>query len=119
VSHAAARVERSQRRGGHGCGVPLDQNPVGPLVFEDGLQAREHAGCDVRRRLVVLHEVQVVVRPDLKNTQHLVEHVAVLGRDADAADDAVGVALELADDGSQLYRLRAGAEHREDFHSEL
>jgi hypothetical protein len=47
---------------------------------EDG---RAQAG----QGLVVAHQVQVVVRLDLEQVQHLVEHLPVLGGDADARFD--------------------------------
>ena len=114
VADAAARIEGGQGRRRDGGRVTLDEHPVGPLVEQDRLEPSQHRRGDLGRRLVVLHDVQVVVGLDAEDAQHLVEHVAVLGGDADATGDAIRVAGELANDGPELDGFGAGAEDGQD-----
>jgi hypothetical protein len=50
-----------------------------------------------------------------KHVQHLVEHVAVLGGDADAAGDAIGMSGELENDRPELDGFGPCPEDGQDF----
>ena len=114
VADLPALLEGGEARGHRRRRVALDEHPVGPLLLEDGAQAVDHGDRHVVQRLRVLHHVQVVVRLDLEQVEHLVEHLAVLAGDADPRDELVGAPLELLDHRSELDRLRARAEDRQD-----
>ena len=63
-------------------------------------------------RLVLPHERQVVIRPDVEQVEHLADEVAVLaGRDDERRQPA---RTQLDDDRSQLDRFRARAEQDAD-----
>ncbi len=51
--------------------------------FQHALQPFENAGCYVKERLRILHNGEIVVRHDGKRCKDLVEHLAVLPRNAD------------------------------------
>ena len=64
------------------------------------------------QRLRGLHQVQVEVRLDEKEVEHLVQHLAMLGRDADV-DAEAGVGLKGAHQRSELDGLGPGAENEQ------
>jgi len=79
------------------------------VIAEDARQPAEDGDGHVRRRLVVAHHVEVVVRPDPEQVEHRVEQLAVLRRDADAHVEPAA-SLELFDHGGELDGLGTGAE---------
>jgi hypothetical protein len=89
-------------------------------------QYRRHTGCghgssrdtrDVEQILPRPHDVQIVIGTDMEQVQHLVEHLAVLGGDADQALKPAGMSFQLLDDRRHLDRLGAGTEYGDDlFH---
>ena len=56
---------------------------IGLLRFKNIAHPGQHPTGDVRQVLSGLHEVQVYVRGDLKQLQHLIQHLSVLRGDAD------------------------------------
>ena len=83
VAHGNLLVEGGQGGGRGGGGVAVDEDDVGLALFQHVAHAGEHAGRDVVEVLPLLHDVQVVVGADVKDTEHLVQHLAVLAGDAD------------------------------------
>ena len=71
-------------------GVALHQQDVGPQLAEQRRQPVEHPGRDARGRLARRHDLEIVVGGEREDIEHLVQHVAVLGRDADDALELVG-----------------------------
>lgn len=61
VAHGDLQVEAGERRGEAGRGVAVDQDDVGPLVLEDGLELEHHVACNIEQRLARLHDGEVVV----------------------------------------------------------
>lgn len=59
-------------------------------------------------------DVQIVIRPDGKQLQDLVEHLAVLGRDNSQGLESARVRLEASDQRSQFDGLGARAEDDSD-----
>lgn len=110
VSHGDLQVEAGERRGEAGRGVAVNQDNVGPLVFEDGLELDQHVARHVKQRLARLHDRQVVVGRHIENSQHLVEHFAVLARHGHDGLELIRTRLELVDKRAHLDCLRAGAE---------
>jgi hypothetical protein len=113
VADVGSGVKGGQSSGRDAGGVALDEHPIGSFVDQDRFETGQHAGRDLGRRLIVLHHVQVVVRLDGKDAQHLVEHFAVLGGDANSTDDALRVARQLADHRAELDSFGPRAEDRE------
>ena len=63
--------------------VAMNKHDVGPLFNKNFLDAGQSGGGDMRKGLVRAHDVKVVVGSDVENFENLVEHVAMLSRDAD------------------------------------
>ena len=61
MPHGNLQVEACECRGEAGRGVAVDQNHVGLLVLEDGLELDQHVARHVEQRLARLHDRQVVV----------------------------------------------------------
>ncbi|MNC26198.1 hypothetical protein D3C75_743200 [compost metagenome] len=69
------------QEGGGGIAVHQDQVRLG--FRQDRLQLLNNPHRQPRERLALLHNVQVVIRLDLKLVQHHVQHLPVLGRHTD------------------------------------
>ena len=110
VADLPALLERSERAGHGRRRVALDEHPVGMLLLENRAEPVDDRDRDVVQRLGVLHHVQVVIRPDLEQVEHLVEHLPMLAGHADPRLEHVRPPLELPDDGRELDRLRTRAE---------
>lgn len=110
VAHGDLQVEACERRGEAGRGVSVDQDDVGPLVLEDGLELEQHAARHVEQSLARFHDRQVVVGRNVEDAQHLVEHLAVLPGHGDDGIELIRACLQLVDERAHLDCLRAGAE---------
>lgn len=110
VAHGDLQVEARERRGEAGRGVAVDQDDVGPLVLEDGLELEQHVASHVEQRLARLHDRQVVVGSHVEDAQHLVEHLAVLARHGHDGLELIRARLQLVDERAHLDCLRTGAE---------
>ena len=56
----------------------MHQDYIGLALLEHVAHSGEYAGGDVIQVLSLFHDVQVKIRRDLKYTEHLVQHLAVL-----------------------------------------
>lgn len=110
MPHGDLQVEASERRGEAGRGVAVDQDHVGRLVLEDGLELEQHVARHVEQRLARLHDRQVVVGSHIEDAQHLVEHLAVLAGHCHDGLELIHTRLQLVDERAHLDCLRAGAE---------
>ena len=118
VAGAEARLEVDDRdlpvEGGEaadegGGRVALHDDRVGALGLEERRQSIERACRHRGERLARRAEIEIVVRDDSEQVEHLREHLAVLpGHDDDRLE--VRRPLELRDHGGDLDRLRTGAE---------
>lgn len=115
VAHRDLQVEARERSGEAGRGVAVDQDDVGPLVLEDGLELEQYVARYVEQRLARLHDRQVVVGSHTEDAQHLVEHLAVLARHGHDGLKLLLARLQLVDERAHLDCLRAGAEDEHDF----
>lgn len=115
VAHGDLQVEAGERRGETGRGVAVDQDDVGPLALEDGLELEQHVARHVEQRLARLHDRQVVVGSHVEDAQHLVEHLAVLAGHGHDGLELIPARLQLVDERAHLDCLRAGAEDEHDF----
>lgn len=115
VPHRDLQVEACECGGEAGRGVSVDQDHVGPLVLEDGLELEQHVARNVEQRLAGLHDRQVVVGSHAEDAQHLVEHLAVLARHGDDCLELIRARLQLVDERAHLDCLRTGAEDEHNF----
>ena len=107
-------IEAEHRRGHHGGGVALHQEPIRFEIHQDRVQLGEDPGGQFGQALVGPHQVQVHIGCDLKGFQHLIEHFTVLGGDADQRFDLVGELPQPFDHGGHLDGFRAGAKNGDD-----
>lgn len=115
VAHRDMQVEARERGGKAGRGVAVDQDHIGPLVLEDGLELEQDIARHVEQRLARLHDGQVVVGSHTEDAQHLVEHLAVLARYGHDGLELLLARLQLVDERAHLDCLRAGTEDKHDF----
>ena len=114
MPHRNARVKRGERGGEGGGGIAVDQHAVRLPLGQNPAQAEQHIAGDVRQILPRLHEVEVVFRRNIKQRQHLIQHLPVLGGDADARIDAIR-RLQGLHHRRHFDGLGAGAEYDENF----
>ena len=110
MAHGDLQVEARQCRGEAGRGVAVDQDDVGPLVLENGLELDQHVARHVEQRLARLHDRQVVVGSHVENSKDLVEHLAVLACHCHDGLELISARPKLVDKRAHLDGLRAGAE---------
>lgn len=115
VPYGNLLVECSHGRGHRRRGVPVDQHDVRAALFEDVTHAREDACCDVVQVLSLFHDVKVIVRGDVKDPEHLVQHLAVLSRDTDYGLEILGIFLALLYEGAHFDSLGTCPEHQHNF----
>jgi hypothetical protein len=85
------------------------------VVAEGVAHARQDAGGDVGEVLAGTHEVEIDLGGDAEDRQHLIEHLPVLGGDADADGEVVRRLAELGDERSHLDGFGPGAEDEQQF----
>lgn len=102
-----------QGPGHRGGGIALDHDSVRLLGVHHPPQFGQQRGGQPVKRLVGLHQVQIVVGNDPGDCQHLIEHLAVLRRNADDRHEA-RIVLQCRDHRKQLDRFGTGPEHDED-----
>ena len=115
MTHGNLRVEGGERRGKRGGGIAVDEDAVGPLFREDFLKPPEHAPRDVVEGLPLRHDIQVIVRFQMEEIHHLIEHLPVLRGHADFRLD-LGMAAQLLNDGRHFDRFGTGPEYGHNFH---
>ena len=96
----------------------MDEDPVRLEFIENADHAAQNGGGNMDQVLVVAHDIEVEFGRDGEQPQHLVQHGAMLGRDADAGLDAGGIGQGL-DDRGHLDRLWPGSENTQYTHSGL
>ena len=91
----------------------MHEDDVGPRLREHGFHPLEHARRDLRERLVVGHDVEIVVRHDRKELEQVVEHLPVLRGHAYQIVDGL-LSAQRVYDRSHLDRIGARPEHGHD-----
>jgi hypothetical protein len=109
VSDRDPLVVGGQGAGQCGGGVAVHQHEVGLFHRQHRAQTLQHVRGEIREILPGLHQVQVVIRPDVEQLQDLVQHLPVLRGHADAGIHTLG-ALQGLDHRGHLDGLRARAE---------
>ena len=80
-----------------GGGIAVHQHNVGLDLFQHGTDALENVDRDVKERLPILHDREIIIRHDIERAKHSVQHLAVLSRDADHRPDS-GAFFQLVDE---------------------
>ena len=94
--------------------IALHYNSIGRIVLNPRRQRGQDTTSHVSLSLIALHDVQVNVRDDLKEAQHLIEHLSMLPRHANPNIKIVPSGLNGLDDRSQLDCLWPCAKSKED-----
>ena len=115
VADGNVLIKGRERAAERGRGVALDDHHAGAQRSEHRLQAAENARRRLRQRLSRLHQIQIVVWDDFEHRQHLIEHLAMLGGDADANVERVVVGAQIVHQRAKFDGLRTGAEDETDF----
>ena len=107
-------VKGGQGAGKGGRGISVDKDHIRLQAVNGLVHTGEALAGDGVQALASLHDIQIVVRLDGKQLEHVVQHLPVLGGDA---ADALNLssALQFLYQRGHLHRLRAGPEDRHDF----
>src|SRR5215472_17577705 len=115
MSHGNVMVKRSQRRHKDSSSVTLHEDEVrflhSQIFIESGYGARRKGG----ERLVWPHQIQVGIGSNLKNVQHLVQHLAMLCGNTDSAPKT-RIAAKSQDYRREFDGFRTRTEYDRDFH---
>ena len=87
MAYRNAVVEGGQGRGQRGGRITLYQYAVRCLRLQDRFKRFQDTRGERGKRLVGTHRVEIMVGCYLEGRQHLIEHIAVLGRHADACSE--------------------------------
>ena len=101
--HTGIKSREGRRHDGRR--VSLREDHVRPFLREDFFHPEQDPGGDVFQRLPLLHDVEIVMRPDLEYCQNLVEHLPVLRRHAHPGLEIPGMLQEFMNDGGQFDRF--------------
>ena len=104
--------ERANHRRG---GIAVDQYAIRFNRFQDRIEGGEGPCAQGVECLIRHHEIEIVIRHNLEQAQHLVQHAAMLASHAYLRIHARRVCKQLHE-GSHLDRFRTRAENRKDFH---
>ena len=109
VTHRNLVVEGGQGSGKGGGGVAVDQHQVGLGLVKHVVHTQQALGSDGGQGLPGLHDVQIIAGFQLKNLQHAVQHLTVLGGHAAQSPD-IGPLLQLQGQRGHFNGLGPGAE---------
>src|SRR5690606_26079827 len=99
MGNAGSGVKPCQRRSNRRGGITMNHDMCGPEIFQYRLQAGKDRSGKLIERLPLPQEVEVVMRAEVKEGKHLVQHLAVLCGDTHPWFGLVRM-------------LRQGADHR-------
>ena len=74
--------------------ISVDEDDVGLYVLHHAVQPFERSRRHFRQCLAVFHDVQVVIRRNVENIQHLIQHLAVLCCHGDDRFNVFGIFLQ-------------------------
>ena len=77
--------------------------------------SRKHTSRHIIQILTLLHDIQIIIRTDIKNFKNLVQHLTVLTRNTHHSLKIVTPLLKLLHQRSHLYCLRACPEDKHHF----
>lgn len=109
MAHRNPRI-KSGKAAGKGRGrVTLYKHHVQLLGLYYLLKPFNRGDRYVAQRLVIPHEMKIVVWTDAKKFEHLVEHRPVLSRDTNNSFELFRFAADTLDHGAPFSRPRAGS----------
>ena len=115
VPHRNLLIERRQggrrRRGG----IAMHQHHIRLDLLQHITHPRQHTRRHVIQVLPLLHDIQIIVRSDLKNPQHLVQHLAMLPRHTHDGLKLLWMLLELLYQRTHFDGLGPRPEHQHYF----
>ena len=114
VSDGRLVVVGSQCAGKRRRRVAVDEHDVRLLLRQDLVESHHGSRRDVEERLAGGHDVEIMIRLDMKEIEYLIEHLAMLCRDGHDRHDRIRMLLELEHDWCHLDCLRTRAEDRHD-----
>lgn len=83
-------------------GIAMHQNHIRILGFKHFPNTVEDVRSNVKQSLTVLHDVEIIVRDYIENSQNLVEHLTMLRRNANNSLDTLAC-LELIYEWAHFY----------------
>ena len=108
VRHRDAGVERTQSTGQRCGGVALHDSERGLHLQENLLKPGNQPRGEGGQSLARLHQIEIEIGRDSEYREHLIEHLAVLGRDADKGIQ-MGLLPKNLDERAKLDRFRPRA----------
>ena len=83
VPHRNPAIKTGQRRRKGGRGISLHQHHVRLLPFQNILHPPQYVDCNIKQRLPLLHDGQLIIRGNAEGTQHIGQHLLMLAGDTD------------------------------------
>ena len=108
-------VKGGKRRRSRGSGVAVDKNQIRLRFLQDSAHPKQDTARHVVKILPRLHDVQVIIRRNFKEMQHLIQHLPVLTGYAYNCLKCIWMFPEFFHQRRHLDRLRARAEHKHYF----
>ena len=115
MAHGDLLLECGEGCCGAGSRVAMDKNHIGGGFLEHITHAGQDAGGNVVQVLSLFHDVQIIVGLDLKDFEHLVQHLSVLAGHAYDGFELIRMLLELLHQRAHLDGLWAGTEDEHNF----
>ena len=78
MAHRNLAIISGERANHGGRGIALDNHAVGFCGIEHAANRLQQARCERIKRLPGLHEVEVIIRNDAADREHLIQHLPVL-----------------------------------------
>ena len=84
-------IESEQGSGNDGGCITNCQHPIWFKIRKNGIKMREDGCAQFCKGLIVPHQVKIILRFDLKQLQHLIEHLPMLSRNTNARFNPCGL----------------------------
>ena len=94
--------------------IAVYEHDIRLLLGQHFVEAVHGLARDVEERLPCRHDIEVIIRLDVEQMQHLIEHLAVLCCHGHHGDNRIRMLLQLQHDWCHLDRLRPRTEHGHD-----
>ena len=108
-------IKCRQRRGKCGAGIPVNEHDIRLFFLQNGIQTGQHIRRNHRQSLIGLHDVEIVIGPDVEKSQYLVQHLPVLSGNADNGLEFIFFLLERFYQWRHFNCFGASAEDKHNF----
>ena len=112
MPHGDAQVEAGQGRGEGGGGIPVDQDHIRLFPLQHRGELLQNCLSDVKERLPLLHNRQVIIRLHTEGAHHLLQHRFMLPGGADHGSK-LRPAFQLVDQGAHFDGFGSGTKYQE------